>query len=130
MVWQRQRSPTKPCETLKEDEMSDALEALKQELQRQIALLKFAIAYDAEQELQAVHERAYRGISEDRHINVHELKPLVPPGEPPPAVATTVPLGPPRDIALIDAVAEGFARRDRAAAIAEQLEIARKLKGL
>jgi hypothetical protein len=60
-----------------------------------------------------------------------QLRPLVPPSaDPPPAVATTVPLGPPPGIAAIDAIAKGFEDRERAEAIANQMDIARKLKGL
>jgi hypothetical protein len=57
-------------------------------------------------------------------------KPLVPPGDPPPPVATTTPLGPPRDIKYVDAIALGFAERERREALAQQLDVERKLKGL
>jgi hypothetical protein len=58
-------------------------------------------------------------------------KPLVPPSEEPaPAQATTVPLGLSPHVKYVDAVALGFAERERAEAIAHQLDIARKLKGL
>jgi hypothetical protein len=47
----------------------------------------------------------------------------------PAAVATTVPLGPPRDIKYVDAIALGFAERERREALAQQLDVERKLKG-
>jgi hypothetical protein len=67
---------------------------------------------------------------------VGTLKPLAEflsggrPAEPAPvATATTVPLGQPPGIAVIDAIATGFEMRERAEEIAKQLQIARTLKG-
>jgi hypothetical protein len=58
------------------------------------------------------------------------LSPMVPPSEhPPAAVAKTEPIGQPPGIAAIDAIAKGFADRERLAAIAEQMDVARKLRG-
>jgi hypothetical protein len=110
--------------------MSDEVLKAATEALRQLALLKFALAFDAEEKVRLMNERAIRAVVEDRNINVHSLKPLSSGGEPMRTEAVTVPLGPPRDIAAIDAVAQGFADRERLAAIAEQLEVARKLKGL
>jgi hypothetical protein len=56
--------------------------------------------------------------------------PTVAPADPvPPAVGVTVPIGPPPGIAAIDAIAKGFADRERAEAIANQMDVARKLMG-
>jgi hypothetical protein len=56
------------------------------------------------------------------------LRPLVPPSaDPPPAVATTVPIGPQRDIAAIDAIALSFARREKEEELAKLVDVASKL---
>jgi hypothetical protein len=48
---------------------------------------------------------------------------------PAPAKAVTVPLGPPRDIDKVDAIAKAFADRERAEELAKQIEIAKTLLG-
>jgi hypothetical protein len=58
-----------------------------------------------------------------------ERQPAAPVVAAPPPVATTVPIGPPRDIKAVDAVAAGFARREKLEELAKQIDIARKLKG-
>jgi hypothetical protein len=60
-----------------------------------------------------------------------QLRPLAPPpSDPPPAVATTVPIGPPPGVAAIDAIAKGFADREKAEELAKLLDVASKLKGV
>jgi hypothetical protein len=66
-----------------------------------------------------------------KEVTPPTLRPLVPPsGQPPPPVATTVPLGQVPGIAVIDAIALGFDRREKAEEMAKQMDIARKLQGL
>jgi hypothetical protein len=78
----------------------------------------------------AVPTSLIREIVKDFGSGPAQLRPLVPPSaDPPPAVATTVPLGPPRDIKYVDAIALGFAERERREALAQQLDVERKLKG-
>jgi hypothetical protein len=78
----------------------------------------------------AVPTSLIRDIVKDFGSGPAQLRPLVPPpSDPPPAVATTVPLGPPRDIKYVDAIALGFAERERREALAQQLDVERKLKG-
>jgi hypothetical protein len=66
---------------------------------------------------------------------VGQMRPLAeflsgkPSADPPPAQAVTVPVGPQRDIGAIDAIARGFAEREKLEAIANQLDVARKLRG-
>jgi hypothetical protein len=79
----------------------------------------------------AVPTSLIRDIVKDFGSGPAQLRPLVPPSaDPPPAVATTVPLGPPPGIAAIDAIAKGFADREKIEELAKQIDIARKLKGL
>jgi hypothetical protein len=59
-----------------------------------------------------------------------ERQPAAPVVAAPPPVATTVPIGPPRDIKAVDAIAAGFANREKLEELAKQIDIARKLKGL
>jgi hypothetical protein len=59
-----------------------------------------------------------------------ERQPAAPVAEPPKAQAVTVPIGPPPGIEAVDAIAKGFADRERLEELAKQIDIARKLKGL
>jgi hypothetical protein len=104
-------------------EMSDEVQKAAQEVLRQLALLKLAMAFDAEQEVQAMHERAIRDVVEDRHINVHQLKPLASGGEPMKAEGGTIPIGPPPGIKWIDAMCDQQDALDKA-------DLVRRLAGL
>jgi hypothetical protein len=65
-----------------------------------------------------------------KEMTLPTLRPLVPPSEQPPApVATTIPIGKQPGIDVIDAIALGFAERERREALAQQLDVERKLKG-
>jgi hypothetical protein len=52
------------------------------------------------------------------------------PAPAPAPVATTIPIGPQRDIRAVDAVALGFERRERAEELAKLVDTMNKLKGL
>jgi hypothetical protein len=78
---------------------------------------------------QAVPTSLVRDIVNDFRGGPAQLRPLAPQNEePPPTVATTVPIGPQRDIAAIDAIAKGFADRERAEELAKLVDVAAKLK--
>ena len=77
-----------------------------------------------------MNERAIRALVEDRNINVHSLKPLSSGGEPMNTKAVTVPLGKQPGIDAIDAIAKGFADRERLEEFAKLMDVANKLKGL
>ena len=79
----------------------------------------------------AVPTDLVRDIVNDFRAGPATLRPLVPPSEePPPAVATTVPLGKQPGIDAIDAIAKGFADRERLEEFAKLVDVASKLKGL
>jgi hypothetical protein len=59
-----------------------------------------------------------------------ERQPAGPVAAPAPAKAVTVPIGPPPGIAAIDAIAAGFANREKLEELAKQIDIARKLLGM
>jgi hypothetical protein len=58
-----------------------------------------------------------------------ERQPAAPAAESPKAQAVTVPIGPPPGIEAVDAIAKGFADRERLEELAKQIDIARKLLG-
>jgi hypothetical protein len=94
------------------------------------ALTKIVMPW-MEEMARAVPTSVVRDIVRDFGSGPAKLRPLVPQSEePPPPVATTIPLGPQRDIAAIDAIAKGFADRERAEELAKLVDVASKLKGL
>jgi hypothetical protein len=78
----------------------------------------------------AVPTSLVRDIVKDFGRGPTQLKPMVPPGEPPPAVASTVPIGPPAGIQHVDAIAKGFADREKLEELAKLMDVASKLRGL
>jgi hypothetical protein len=85
---------------------------------------------------QAVPTSLVRDIVNDFRGGPAQLRPLAeflnkgPVAEPPLAVATTVPLGPQPGIAAVDAIAKGFADREKLEELAKLADIAAKLKDL
>jgi hypothetical protein len=56
------------------------------------------------------------------------LSPMVPPTDPPPARATTEPIGVVPGLAAIDAIAKGFADREKLEQLANLADVASKLR--
>lgn len=80
----------------------------------------------------AVPTSLVRDIVNDFRGGPATLRPLARQSEePPPAVGGgTVPLGPQPGIAAIDAIAKGFAEREKLEELAKLVDVANKLKGL
>jgi hypothetical protein len=91
------------------------------------ALTKIVMPW-MEEMARAVPTSVVRDIVRDFGAGPAKLKPLVPPSDPPPAPATTIPLGAQRDIGAVDAIAVSFANRERAEELAKALDTMNKLK--